>query len=228
MDARWPRTWRSALRSVPRGHRHIRNGEETDAESCGVLPLHSHLTASRAFRESFLRTAEDAMKLRFALIFLVLSMTLPVNARMLRVLGVHDERTLVVDTGTPTRIELGGITITDRQGAQEFLQWTLTTAWVTGEKRPDGYLVWRSPDGLFVNRELVTRGYARPASIELEPSRNFSVTYIGQLHPEASQRRLPTTVTAPAGSGSGTSRPPRAARRPRSRPVPQKPPGRED
>lgn len=161
------------------------------------------------------------MKLiRFVLPFLILLFTArAAEGGMLRVVGIEDGRTIIVAAATPTRIQLAGIEIIDDASARLFLEYALESAWVSGEKRPDGYVVWRSPDGLFVNRELVLRGYARAISPELAPQRNFTVTYLGQL----SSGRSPSAnrnVSAPAGSGSDMNRSPRArrSRRPRQPP----------
>ena len=169
----------------------------------------------------------------FTALFISLFLAAPAEAGMLRVVRIHDERTIVVDKGTPVPIQLSGVVITDAQGARAFLEWTLATAWITGEKRVDGYAVWRSPDGMFINRELVTRGYATATSVELEPSRNFSVIYVGELLPDAIRRApapvgKPARVTVPRGSGSGKPAPARARRSPRPRPAPGSPPARKD
>ena len=137
------------------------------------------------------------------------------NARMLRVLAIEDERTIVVDAGAPRKIQLAGIVITDREAARRFLDWALASAWVTGEPRPDGYFVRRSPDAMFVNRELVVRGYARGTSPDLEPPRNFSVTYLGEINPPLPSRAAAASVKPESDSGKSAPRKARRSRQPR-------------
>jgi hypothetical protein len=150
------------------------------------------------------------------ILFLCLFSSARAEAGLLRVVRIVDERTLVVGTEPPRQIQLAGIAITDREGARAFLEWALDATWVSGEPRADGYLVWRSPDAMFVNRELVSRGYARATSPDLAPARNFSVTYLGELLPFGPQQRQRATASAPPGTGSGSAAPRPA--RPRQQP----------
>jgi hypothetical protein len=135
------------------------------------------------------------------LIPLILSLTMAVSAqaRMVRVVSVEDPRSVTVEAGGRLeRLELAGVEILDSQNAARLLQWTIGTAWVMAEQHPGGgFLLYRSPDALFVNRELVVRGYARATAFGIEPESNLKVTYLGQFDP----------VTASArGTDSGTSR----------------------
>lgn len=157
---------------------------------------------------------------RFVLPLLFPLVAVPdVHAGMRRVVAVEDAQTIVVDAASPTRIRLAGIEVVDGEGARRFLEATLASAWVAGEKRADGYMIWRSPDGMFINRELVVRGYARGVSSELEPPRNYTVTYLGQLNPALTGPR--PAISAPPGTGSGSvSRRP-ARRSPQRRPSPR-------
>lgn len=136
------------------------------------------------------------------------------SAAMLRVTGIENGRTIVVDrNGTSERITLAGVAITDDLQARELLRWTLGSKWVLVESTPDGaFLVYRSPDALFVNRELVTRGYARATLDGIEPEYHLDVTYLGTINP------APRTTSGSArNSGSNSARPSKA---PRSRPAP--------
>lgn len=170
--------------------------------ACEEIPLH--------------RKTQMKVRFTFSLLFLLLTVR-EARGGMLRVVSIEDAQTIVVEAVTPTRIRLAGIEIVDREAARLFLEWALGSAWVSGERRTDGYMVWRSPDGMFVNRELVLRGYARALSSELETQRNYSVTYLGQLNPPLASRS--PTVSAPPGNDSGTASP----RRPRRSPQPRQP-----
>jgi hypothetical protein len=133
------------------------------------------------------------------IIFVVLSflVSLNVHAAMVRVVEVQDGRTLVVErNGQRETIRLAGISIVDEARASDLLQWTLGTSWILAERQPNGeHFVFRSPDAMFVNRELVTRGYARATQYGIEPESNLRVTYLGDVEPG------PVTVrAAPAAS----------------------------
>jgi len=147
---------------------------------------------------------------------------------MVRVTGIEDAHTIVVeDAGIRQRVTLGGVVITDAGAAKTLLEWTLVSRWVMLEQRGSAYFVYRSPDALFVNRELVARGYARASMQEVEPETHLIVTYLGVIDPPAvrrpSEKKVPPKAAvrpAPArGSGSApTRRPP--ARPSRRRRVP--------
>ncbi len=153
---------------------------------------------------------------------LILSLMVAVCAHggMVRVISVDDARTLTVEHGGKReRIQLAGIEITDARNAAELLRWTIGTSWVMAEQHASGgYLVYRSPDALFVNRELVVRNYARATAFGIEPESNLKVTYLGQLNPPV--------IALPRGTDSDTY--PRSSARPsrRTRPLPKASPGR--
>lgn len=153
---------------------------------------------------------------------LILSLMVAVYAHggMVRVVSVDDARTLTVEHGgRRERIQLAGVEITNQHHAAELLRWTIGTSWVLAEKHAGGgYLVYRSPDALFVNRELVVRNYARATTFGIEPESNLKVTYLGQLNPPL--------IALPPGTGSDTNR--RSTARPprRTRPLPKPSPGR--
>lgn len=124
------------------------------------------------------------------LILLILSLTLGVCADggMVRVVSVDGARTLTVEReGRRERIQLAGVEVLDEARAAELLRWTVGTSWVLVETHAGGgHLVWRSPDALFVNRELVLRGYARATAFDIAPASNLNVTYLGQFDPPLS------------------------------------------
>jgi endonuclease YncB( thermonuclease family) len=146
------------------------------------------------------------MTLRIFFLLIALGIALHVHAGMARVTAVLDGQTITIERGgTATNVRLAGITLTDARSAKALLDWTLASAWVMVEEQADGQvLVYRSPDALFLNRELVLRGYARATAPGIEPTSHVVVTYLGTLMPP----RQPLLNTGPAaGSGSGTSRP---------------------
>lgn len=119
---------------------------------------------------------------------------------MRRVASVKDGRTLVLDGGAEVR--LAGIEITDELRARDLLRWSVGTSWVMVEEAGDGVLVYRSPDALFVNRELVMRGYARATRPGIEQEK-IAATYLGIVDPgprpsaSTSSTRPPRTPQAP-------------------------------
>jgi hypothetical protein len=148
-------------------------------------------------------------------ILLSLTVVVRAHAAMVRVIAVQDGRTLIVEhEQTRATIRLAGVVITDATRATELLRWTVGTAWVLVEKHPSGeHLVYRSPDALFINRELVLRGYARATLHGIEPEPQLRVTYLGQWNPSG------PALTAPKSPGSdrGTSPRSSAKEKPKSR-----------
>lgn len=155
-------------------------------------------------------TRNRDMKIRFIAILLLFLAALRADGRMLRVLGIESGRTIVVEqNGKPATIALAGVVITDEAAAKTLLEWTLRQSWVLLEERGDGALVYRSPDALFVNRELVLRGFAHATLPGIEPQSHVPVTYLGTIDPMA---RTPKVRSSPAsGNGSGKTRRPPAA-----------------
>ena len=97
---------------------------------------------------------------------------------MMRVVRVADALTIVVERDhVQTEIHLAGIEITDAPHAVDFLRWTLASSWVMVENG----LVYRSPDAMFVNAELVRRGFARPYGEQTLGGTTVPVTYLGTL-----------------------------------------------
>lgn len=163
------------------------------------------------------------MKLRLTLLLFVCSLiAVAADAAMVRVVHVQDARTIVVeDRGTRSTVTLAGIEITDPVGARTLLEWTLASSFVMVEARPGGFLVYRSPDVLMINRELVLRGYARATLTEVLPPQHVAVTFLGTLDLGVPSRTAGSAgkgkVSSGTGSGSGRSARPSAPRRPRSR-----------
>ncbi|HEX6100653.1 MAG TPA: hypothetical protein VF432_30330 [Thermoanaerobaculia bacterium] len=147
-----------------------------------------------------------------------------VEAAMVRVVDVQDGRTLVIErNGQRETVRLAGIVITDETRAADLLRWSVVSFWVMLEPHAGGgHLAYRSPDALFVNRELVLRGYARATAQAVEPERNLVVTYLGTIDPPltstASRTRSDTNRRSPATRAPKTAdAAPRAAGRSRAR-----------
>jgi hypothetical protein len=130
---------------------------------------------------------------------------------MTRVTSVRDGRTILVDGSTEVR--LAGVEVTDELHARELLRWTVNGSWVLIERLPDGTaLVYRSPDALFVNRELVLRGFARATLPGIEPEQRIAATYHGTVNlgvraTVASPAPAPRVPKAPRPRSTRTSRP---------------------
>ena len=151
------------------------------------------------------------MRFFATLVFFFLSLGTHAST-MVRVVAIEDGRTLTVDrNGTRERVRLAGVTITDDARARELLRWTIGDAWVMLEPSANGeFLLYRSPDALFLNRELVLRGFARATAHGIEPELRAPSRYLGEINPP------PARVTAPEPrTRTGTSR---RSTAPRSRP----------
>lgn len=166
-------------------------------------------------------------------IILILTLALSANAAMVRVVSIDNGRTITIDDhGTRTSVQLAGITITDELHAREMLRWTIGDAWVMLERAGDEVLVYRSPDALFINRELVVRGFARATLAGIEPEHRLDVTYLGEVNPGSNAgpelrsgtgtRRRPASAPTPAPVARSTRSPssgrsgPAASRAPKS------------
>lgn len=156
------------------------------------------------------------------LIFLigVILIAIRVDAAMVRVVDVQDGRTLVIErNGARETVRLAGLAIVDEARATDLLRWSVVSFWVMLEPHAGGgQLAYRSPDALFINRELVQRGYARATAQGIEPERNLVVTYLGTINPPlnpiASQTRTDTNRRSPATRAPRTGRSaPRASAR---------------
>lgn len=175
----------------------------------GPPPIPRLRAACERFRRGY-----PIRKMKILPLILFLTTAVSAHGEMVRAVEIRDARTLVIErNGAREDIRLAGVAITDAARAAQLLQWTVANSWVLVEPHPAGdHLVWRSPDALFVNRELVSRGYARATlhGIEVEP--NVIVTYLGELNPPA--------ISRPPRKGSDTSRRSSAARSPKTRSAP--------
>ena len=159
------------------------------------------------------------LKLIFAGIFLVAA--LRVEAAMVKVVEVVNGRTIAIErNGVRETLSLAGVEILDDARARELLRWTAADAWVMVEQAGDGqFLVYRSPDALFLNRELVLRGFARATLPGTAPELRAPSRYLGEIQPmDAPKPRSKVSAKAPGqkGSGSGPRSPKPRTRRARS------------
>ena len=144
---------------------------------------------------------------RFFAIFLFCLFALPLSgATMVRVGRVLDSRTIVVDGGATVTLRGVDIPPADETMAADYLRSILTNAWVLVENGGD---VYRSPDALFVNGQMIMHAY-RGAS---------KMTYLGESMPGQ-----PTSATTARATKPASTAPPRRApsRRARSGFVPKK------
>ena len=133
---------------------------------------------------------------RFFAISLFCLFALPLSgATMTRVGRVLDSRTIVLDGGTTVTLRGVDIPPADEAMAADWLRSMLTNAWVLVENGGD---VYRSPDALYVNGQLITHAY-RSAS---------RMTYLGESMPGQHAR---TNAPAPRATPASHSAPPRRA-----------------
>src|SRR5687768_10257180 len=123
--------------------------------------------------------------MRFFSVMVLLVAALRAEAAMVRVVGVVDGRTNAIErNGVREQVKLAGVEVTNEAAARELLRWTATDAWVMLEASGNGeFLAYRSPDALFLNRELVLRGYARPTSAVIAPELRPPSRYLGEIDP---------------------------------------------
>lgn len=132
----------------------------------------------------------------FGILFLF---AIRVDAGMVRVVDVVDGRTIVIErNGARETVQLAGVEVLDEVRATDLLRWNVMSTWVMLEQHSSGgFLAYRSPDALFVNRELVSRGFARATTFGIEAPSNIVVTYLGTINPPATTRRAPKAPPTP-------------------------------
>ena len=129
-----------------------------------------------------------------ALAFSFLALPLS-GATMVRVGRVIDSRTIVVDGGATVTLRGVDIAPADEAMAADYLRSILTNAWVLVENGGD---VYRSPDALYVNGQMITHAY-RSAS---------KMTYLGESMPAPNAR---TNAPAVRTTSAAHAAPPRRA-----------------
>jgi endonuclease YncB( thermonuclease family) len=143
---------------------------------------------------------------RILLFLLLLCVALSAEATMVRVIEIVDGRTLLIERdGNRERIQLAGIEITNEVHARALLQWTIAGTWVMLEPHEKAFFVYRSPDALFVNRELVQRGFARALRTDIDPQPSAMVTYLGIVQPSDAKPAEKTAARSSRSSRSATA-----------------------
>ena len=148
---------------------------------------------------------------------MLLVAALRVEAAMVQVVAVVDGRTIAIErNGVREQVRLAGVHILDEGSARELLRWTANGAWVLLEPSASGeFLVYRSPDALFLNRELVLRGFARATLAVIVPDLRAPSRYLGEIdqfdrpRPQAKQK---VSAKPRQRTSSGTGRRPPKAR----------------
>ena len=138
---------------------------------------------------------------------------------MARVVRVKGPSTIVVAHDNVEReVVLTGIEVTDPTNATAFLMWTIGSSWVMVENGQ----VYRSPDGMLINAELVKKGFARSTASDV-PRTN--AVYLGQvdLGPrEKATGRAPAKAPAPRAKPARPSPLPRFVIRSRAGRAPRR------
>ena len=143
------------------------------------------------------------MRLRF--LFILLSAVSLQASPMYRVIRVAGASTLIVERdNVQSEVRLAGIEIIDAPRAVDYLTWTVGSSWIMVDK---GF-VYRSPDALFINEELIRKGYARPAEHSPLGSPRVSAVYLGELDlgVRAPARSIPPPRAAKAAKPSAVRR----------------------
>ncbi|HYK02044.1 MAG TPA: hypothetical protein VE974_09820 [Thermoanaerobaculia bacterium] len=155
------------------------------------------------------------MNTRHILLLLTLFIALRAEGATVRVTAVENGRTLVVERhGKSERVTLAGVAVTDDASARTMLEWTLVSRWVSLEQTSGGHFVYRSPDALFINRELVLRGFARATLSGIEPVSHVPVTYLGTLDLPAPTPAVRNASGSRTGSAPSSRRSTSRSRRP--------------
>ena len=153
----------------------------------------------------------------FITVFFFLA-ALRLDAGMVRVISIDNGRTITVErNGNREQIRLAGVEILDDASARELLRWTARDAWVMVEASAGGFLVYRSPDALFLNRELVLRGFARATLHAVEPDLRAPSRYLGTIDPPSTLQAKPKAAKPAKASEPKPAKASRG-RKPRTRP----------
>jgi hypothetical protein len=136
------------------------------------------------------------MKRFFSAIFLFVALPLSA-APMQRVARVIDSRTIALENGTTVTLRGVDIPPADEAVAAEYLRSLLGHNWVLVENGD----VYRSPDALYVNGQLITHVYRNPPHM----------TYLGESMPDGPRRMMPAVPAKRAPSRGAP--PPRRAHR---------------
>jgi hypothetical protein len=133
---------------------------------------------------------------RFFAIFVYCLFALPISAgTMVRVARVIDSRTIVLDGGATVTLRGVDIPAADEAIAADYLRSILGNNWVLVENGGD---VYRSPDALYVNGQLLIHAYRGAARM----------TYLGESMPAP---RAHAPAPAPRATAPLRNAPPRRA-----------------
>jgi hypothetical protein len=138
-----------------------------------VLSFRRHLTAFASATPASASTTTMKLHLLAIALFAVSLSAAP----MARVVAISGPSSIVVERdGIRSTVELSGITIIDPHNASALLHWSLLSTWVLVENGQ----VYRSPDGMLINAELVKKGFAQFAEGAAPPP-TTPVVYLGEL-----------------------------------------------
>ena len=163
----------------------------------------------------------------FSAVILVVA-ALRLEGAMVKVVEIVNGQTIAIArNGVRETVILAGVEVIDDARARELLRWTAGDAWVMLEHTGKGeYLVYRSPDALFLNRELVLRGFAHATLPATAPELRAPSRYLGQIQPALSERsesngpkakpKVNAKTPRQKSSGSGPRSPKSRTRRARS------------
>jgi hypothetical protein len=137
-------------------------------------------------------------------VYVVFTPSVTAAVPMARFVRVTDSRTIVVaHVGGPEEVvHLANVDIpaADESAARAFIQQSLAGTFVYIE----GGNVYRSPDALFINRELAYRAYATPG---------LKMFYLGEVNPGPHAQTVPRTTPAKTPPKARTPSPSRRVRR---------------
>lgn len=132
----------------------------------------------------------------------------PASASMIRAAGAADRQTILLEGGSTLRLRGVDLPPDEEPEAREYLQRLVAGLWIYVENGE----VYRSPDALFINGEMVRRAWKS----------GTKMTYLGESFPRPPSRTAARVVATGAGSARSPHRArhraPRASHRPARRP----------
>ena len=134
------------------------------------------------------------MRVIVCLFVLCLSLRAEAGVVMARVVSVPSADRIIVEPNREVR--LAGIEVTDPR-ATAVLRELLGTSWVMIEAAGDAAWVYRSPDAMLINRELVVRGLARATVANLVATQRTAMKYLGESAHVGAQQVRPAPQPQP-------------------------------
>ena len=133
------------------------------------------------------------------LFFCLFAFSLPSSAVMSRVVAVTDSRTIVVETdGARSTVVLKGVVIAaeEETAAADFLRRLVGNSWVLVEQGD----IYRSPDALYVNAEMIRRAWRTPANMRYlgESGPGVAAAAPGRRRPRAGATKRRSRRAKPA------------------------------